>query len=365
MNKRLFAVLPFLAVTLGSCGGAAPVLSDYVRSNDLFKGSSSLKILQFTDLHWSMWTDLTKESQYLSGLVKKTSPDVIMITGDSFSSANATTVDTLWSLVDSWKIPWAFVYGNHDESGTYDPAFPARIALSHSFEKGGYCLYQEVDGDNVYGDSNFVINLTDGTKTIWQLYGIDSNSLRFNGLYYDYDVIHKDQIYWYKDEVNLAKANNGGVVVPSLAFFHIPLWQTEYAYRLSNNESSKGTLISSGGVMTESVYSQAPLDLNGTRTYPGYEDTGLFNVVETLGATKGLFYGHDHINDFYAVYHDDTWTGAANDGVLLAYGVKTGNGLYYNEKMIGGALITIHADGTFVPATDYQQVFYSYSEAGL
>jgi hypothetical protein len=57
-----------------------------------------------------MWTDLAKESQYLSGLVKKTSPDFIMITGDSFSSANQTTVTTLWSLVDSWKIPWAFVY---------------------------------------------------------------------------------------------------------------------------------------------------------------------------------------------------------------------------------------------------------------
>jgi hypothetical protein len=47
---------------------------------------------------------------------------------------------------------------------------------------------------DVYGDSNYVLNLTDGSKTLWQLYGIDSNSLQFNGLYYDYDVIHKDEI---------------------------------------------------------------------------------------------------------------------------------------------------------------------------
>jgi hypothetical protein len=365
MNKRLWIALPFLAVTLGSCGSYSHALSDYARSLDLFKGNTSAKILQLTDIHWSMWTDLEKQSAYLTALVKKASPDFIMITGDSFSSANQTTVTTLWSLVDRWKIPWAFVFGNHDESGTYDPGYPSRIALSHSFDHQGYCAYQEVDDDDVYGDSNYVLNLTDGSKTLWQIYGIDSNSLKFNGVYYDYDVIHPDEIKWYENEVNAATKANGGAVVPSLAFFHIPLWQTEYAYRLSENQTSVGTLLSSGGVMTESVYAQAPLTLKGTRTYPGYQDSGFFAKAEELGSTKGIFYGHDHINDFYAVYHDDGWTGDASKGILLAYGIKSGDGLYYDPAMIGGALITIHSDGSFDPKSDYSQLFYTYEEAGL
>jgi hypothetical protein len=36
---------------------------------------------------------------------------------------------------------------------------------------------------------------------------------------------------------------------------------------------------------------------------------------------------------------------------------RAANGLYYDPEMIGGALITIHSDGSFVPAQDYSTGF--------
>lgn len=370
MKKLYLFALPILGLCLTSCGQSNPALTDYVKSLDLFAHQDSVKVLQLTDIHWSVGTDFKREDAYLTALVVKANPDVIMITGDSFLIANQTTVNHLWSLVDSWKVPWAFTYGNHDEQGTYNPDYVSQVALSHSLDKGGYCIYSEVGNDNVYGNSNFVINLTAGSKTVWQLYGLDSNSLHFNGLYNDYDVIHQDQIDWYEKEVKAAQSINQGSVVPSLAFFHIPLWQTAYCERLMHQESAPGKLLFCGGDLRESVYAHASSAISGTRTYPGYMDSGFFKKAEQLGSTKGMFYGHDHRDDFYAYYHDDDWDEARQGidlGILLAYGLKSGAGLYADADMLGGNVLTIHKDGSFDPhpGADFNPLFFTYAEAGL
>jgi len=346
-------------IVLCACSGAEPQLTDYVKAIPLFASKDEAKILQLTDIHWSFGTDYAKEKAYLTYLVTKADPDFIVATGDSFLSANATTVNTLWDLFDSWKIPWTFVYGNHDEQGTYNPHYISEEALKRT-----YCRNSEISNDGVYGDSNYVVDLTDGAGlTKWQLYGLDSNSLHYNGLFYDYDVIHQDQIDWYEKEVNLAKSQNGGAVVPSLAFFHIPLWQWTYAYRQSQSLDDPDEFYH-GGEMREEVYDKVKA-LGDTRSYTGYADSGFFTKAEELGSTKAMFCGHDHINDFYSVYRDATWTGDSDGGILLAYGLKSGDGLYFDPDMIGGNLVTAHSDGSFDPAVDFKQLFVTYEEAGL
>ena len=59
-------------------------------------------------------------------------------------------------------------------------------------------------------------------------------------------------------------------------------------------------------------------------------------MAKSVG-TKGFFAGHEHKNDACIHY----------DGVVLAYGVKTGAATYYRDEAIGGTLIEITSNGAF------------------
>ena len=67
---------------------------------------------------------------------------------------------------------------------------------------------------------------------------------------------------------------------------------------------------------------------------------------------RGVFFGHDHINDFIAEYK----TSETGEYVTIGYGLKTGDGLYFEDGMIGGTLSTIHRDGS----VSYSRCFQGY-----
>ena len=60
-------------------------------------------------------------------------------------------------------------------------------------------------------------------------------------------------------------------------------------------------------------------------------DTGFFDACVAYGKTKGVFVGHDHLNDFYLLKND----------IILAYGRITGYSAYGNLER-GGRLIEIN-----------------------
>ena len=94
--------------------------------------------------------------------------------------------------------------------------------------------------------------------------------------------------------------------------------------------------------------------------YIGYKNTHFFSMAKENGV-KGIFYGHDHVNDFWSIY----------EGVLLAYGTKSSDQLYYLDNLIGGNLLTIHKNGNLDLrrndkvsniTTDFKQVLVNYQE---
>lgn len=68
-----------------------------------------------------------------------------------------------------------------------------RSASTNSFLK-----FKNVIGDNVYGDANFAINLTQNNTVKEQLIIMDSNRYRNTGnaenAYSGYDYLHPDQV---------------------------------------------------------------------------------------------------------------------------------------------------------------------------
>jgi hypothetical protein len=352
MKTRYGALAIIAAMASGclfSCGGSGASLSDYVVTLDAFAGKSEAKVLQLTDLHYCFNTDFGREKAYVNALVSYADPDLIMVTGDSILGATKETFISMMEVLDSTGVPYGFAWGNHDKQGYYPKDFPTKEAKNHP-----NCLYNEVD-DDIYGLSNYVINLTDSSGSVkWQIYALDSNSLYPWGLEYQYDVIHDDQVAWYEEEVKTATENNGGTAIPSLMYFHIGLWEAAYASMLYEGQEAPGTLVRCSGELREKTHYLE--GLGNSKVYPGYRDNELFEIAEELGSTKGMFFGHDHINDWIGEYYtgDDP-----SKAIAIGYGVKSSDELYYDKDMTGGLLATIGADGSVT----YDRYFLAYSDS--
>ena len=332
-GKAALSLLPFL---LSGCAAESPEYRNFVEI-----GEDGIRIIQLADCHWGMYSDLRREKAYLSALIDFSDADMAILTGDQVLLADKKTYrELLDTLEESDLSHFALAWGNHDEQGLYPFSYPTDLALSYP-----KCLNKDNPGDDVFGASNFVIDLAYLGKRVHSLYVLDSNKLSPSGLSLPYDVIHQDQIDWYAEMVEEQRREDG-YRVPQSLFFHIGLWQYEYAYRLrghlgeySEDPSCPGTLFDYSGDMGEESW-EVP-GLGETRVYCGYEDSGLFEKASELGA-KAMFVGHDHKNDFCALYSASS---DPDEAIALCYGLKSGEGLTYLEGHLGANIIDINSRG--------------------
>ena len=354
-RKHFLAAFPFFAA-LCSCAPANSdfALTDYIQT--IKSDSSSLNILQLTDIHWNMTTDIAKAEAYLNNLIDVAKArasgkiDLIAVTGDSLLVASKEMAERLYSLIDSWNIPFFVTYGNHDLQGLWSGEW---MNENVSAPKRKNSLYVNL-ADNIHGESNYVINWEKGGKTIWQIYSIDTGHyLAKNGIKYGYDYLHEDQVEWYKNQTDLAKGSATDYL-PSLVFGHIPLQEVKTVSELeetrqdreraeeAHNPYGNGTSPYIGGYAHE-------------KDSPSFVESSFFEAMRTHGS-KGMFFGHDHSNDAVYKYQN----------VVLGYGVKSNIELYYTDinfegeqmTMTGGSLYTIKEDKTF----DIEHIYIDYAD---
>jgi 3',5'-cyclic AMP phosphodiesterase CpdA len=297
-------------------------INDYTKN---LSYSDGYRILQLSDLHYGVTVDFKSEFAYLDKLVTKASPDLIVITGDCFMNANAYTIQTAFNHFGSYNIPWTMVFGNHDTQSISSPRF-----IIDCLKNAKNSFFVDVN-DDTYGNCNFVYNLKSGDETKWQLYFLDSNSYHFNGIDYDYDIIHSDQLVWY-DNCIKASNNNLDNPIPSLCFMHIPLFEYKDAYDSIGGKNG----------LKEGEYVEENFSI-------GYKNSGFFQKIVDMKSTKGVFCGHDHVNSFAIDYK----------AITLSYGVKTGDCIYHNAEHMGGQVITLRDDGTF---DKIERIFLGYGE---
>lgn len=278
-----------------------------------------LRILQLTDLQFTTVLSskkLTKDT--VTKLIEENKPHLILLTGDNVAGLTSHfNVNFIIDMMDSFKIPWAPVFGNHDRELSGNLYYQ-----SQQYEKSEYCLFSQ-GPSNIHGVGNYVINIKEGNKFIYSIFMMDSNGNRdyeidgkkFNG----YDYIYPDQIEWYEDNIK-AIEKLAGHTVPSMTFFHIALPEFTTAYDLYEAKSPEVEL------------------LHGERREgecPPPENTHFFDKMVELGSTTHVMIGHDHVNDYAIKYK----------GIVLGYGVKTGNHSYYDKEINGGTVLTINDDG--------------------
>lgn len=290
----------------------------------------NFQILQLTDTHWLGNSDWTTHKSFIQKVINNSEipnekPDFIIITGDCVNDSNINDWKNYCDFFDSFQIPWTLTFGNHDARAEFSMNDLTSFLNERSNSQNSYLKFKNNINDDIYGDANFAINLTQNNNIIEQLIIMDSNRYRNttsdDSGYSGYDYIHPDQVEWYKNLINKTKEKNSGVTVPSLAFFHIPLQEHLFAWELV--QKGEANFLDEGK--------------NNEEVCCPNENTGLFDAMKELNSTKGVFCGHDHVN--YSIIN--------YQGIKLAYGLKSSNYIYHDEDKLGGRLISLQNNGDF------------------
>lgn len=343
-----------------------------------FTTNNDFKVMQLTDVHIGAgWMSNSKDTMALNAvetMIRVEKPDLVIITGDiaypvPFQAGtfdNKKPAEIFATLMENLGVYWMPVFGNHDTEA-YSKYTREDISEFYADEKWTYCLFEDNSNDDVDGFCNQVINVKNTSGIITQsFYTFDTHSYvdgDYLGLAWKYDNIHDNQIEWYKKNVekynkyNVDLINNGNFenkeellqkysVVKSLAFWHVPA--SEYL-------DAWNEYVEAGYKDTENVkYHYGVVGESGKMVYSGVHEDKIFETMLELGSTKGIFCGHDHLNNFSIEYK----------GIRLTYGFSIDYLAYTGISKLGSqrgcTMITVKPDGSFdCVAENYYQDKYS------
>ena len=275
-------------------------------------GEGDFKILVLTDVHRKNHGTFAAELGInyildfaseiaLDKLVKNTLPDLILVLGDTvLTQRNDIETRKFAEQMDGYKIPWAPVFGNHDDEGRADKARLAEI-----YSESEYCLF-EYGPQNLHGAGNYVIEITRNELPVYALFMLDSGSSK------EFEAqtagINDAQVNWYEWNMAAFEADYG-YKPENMAFFHIPTPAyagiTEFAV---------------GGRGEDSCFENTSDDI-------------LISMLNNNGTH--VFVGHDHANNFIADYNN----------MKIGYATKSSYNCYFKSKVTGGTLLTVPASG--------------------
>lgn len=282
-------------------------------------------ILLFTDIQlWTLVSDNRRAFAIMDELVERTDPDLIVLPGDNVSGISTDILTLqLVSKMESYGVPWAPVFGNHDAEGNATLEWQG-----DRFEEAEHCLFDRGPTD-LYGVGNYFVNIFEDGTPIYSLCFMD------NGRYIDYGdrtaetYVDYAQIAWYKWNIEGLNAEFG-TSVPSMSFSHFAFPEMREA-------------VEKYGILSDDGRYVIPEDMGqGSCAYlPGAApvNSGFFETAKASGLTHA-FFGHDHENDARITV----------DGVMLSYGLKTGPSPrpWNSAKEYGGTVITIGDGGVSV-----------------
>ena len=339
--------------------------SDYVDFIVNVEENRDVRVLQLTDtqiidssqkrypdrinaISTEKWSPERFEENY-KGYVRKTieeaKPDLIIITGDLVYGEfddNGTAFLDFVAFMDSFGIPWAPVFGNHDNESAKGVDWQCE-----QLENAEHCLFKQ---RTLTGNGNYTVGIVQNNKLLRVFFMMDSNGC---GAASDASMANNhtkksvgfgdDQVEWFVEEAKRIKEAS-----PDTKFsfaFHIQLNSFAEAF-------SKYGFTNSG---TE----QNPINIdmldNKEDTDFGYigrdlksssNDGIVHKAIKSTGA-EIIFVGHEHCNSASVVY----------EGIRYQFGQKsstydrcnykvtkhtiTGGTLLQGTPIIGGTLIIL------------------------
>lgn len=269
-----------------------------------FNRNGKFKVVQFTDIHYCGDEVSQASIRLMREVLDAERPDFVIFTGDIVVAGDEAKLwDEVTSVVARKNIPYAITLGNHDSERLF-----TREQTYSKIATLPYCVnpfYNRVETDRE-GDFVVPVMSKDQQSQSLSLYIFDSNEYNSDK---SYAGIQKDQVSWYEKMSRKSREQNDGKVLPALAFFHVPLHEFEVS-RVNNIHG-----------------------LHLEKECPGRDNSGLFDAFVAGGDVKGVFVGHDHVND-YITY---------NKGIALGYGRFSGTSTY--QDLLRGARVFEFTDG--------------------
>jgi hypothetical protein len=270
-----------------------------------FDANGNFKIVQFTDIHEGPNKD--KAIELMNKILDYEKPNMVVLTGDNIDGKCQTENDVKNAIsnvaepIEKRNVPWAIVFGNHDDEHNMmnkEKMMEFYMTFSYNISQIGYKTFDRI------GNYNLLIESSKEKVPKFNIYMLDSGKYApaFIG---GYDWIKATQICWYKKTAsNLKKKYNG--IIPSLMFFHIPLKKFKKAW---------DTVLIDGDRFEDECSSKINLCI--------------FNTIVKTGDVKGIFSGHDHLNNYCA----------ALEGIRMGYAGYTGYETYGRDNIHQGARV--------------------------
>lgn len=328
--KKVFSVIlaALMLLTL-----MLPAFAETGKSPLRFNSDGKFKIMVFTDVHEGGTGGGDACLQIMREALDKYAPDLVVYLGDNSIGDtiewHEEVIKKITAPVRERNIPFAMIFGNHDAQNEGIE----KEALLDIYRSLG-CLSYNAD-DNIYGYANFNLPVlsskSDDVKL--NLWFFDSGSDHPDEEVGGYDCIRDSQLEWYRKTALELKENNGGKVVPALAFQHIPVPEIyEKAFTQLPFELGDATINGYNG----KTYSYIPQFFG----YEGimyekigspYNKTAELETMRQTGDVMAAFAGHDHVNAYKINLDGIDWIGVPT----------VHNKNYSNDGLRGAGLITV------------------------
>lgn len=291
-------------------------------------------IVQFNDTQDGPLTD-RRTIELMEQVLDRVKPDFALINGDCIDGSPTTELEVKQAYnnvvmpMESRGIGWAVTFGNHDEDSlahgtgmTEDRIYEFLRGYRHNLNPA------RIPGLTGHTNAQILVKGSRGDAPAFAIWLLDSGRYATeadtagqstDGLR-GYDWIRPDQLAWYL-ETSTATRTRYGKRTPGLMFFHIPTFEHDMMWQ--------GVQVGGAGSgHTEAVKRHGIVGVNNEGVYHGLVNSGVYSFVKELGEVKGIYCGHDHINDFTGDYF----------GVELGYSPGTGFGTYG----LGDGTATMH-----------------------
>lgn len=241
-----------------------------------FRADGTFKIVAFSDIQDDESLD-PRSTALMERILDAEKPDFVVIVGDCIMGGLCDTVDQVKQAITSIsipmekrRIPWAIVFGNHDQEHEGKTKWGKAGVID--FYAGFPCNLNVRGPEKIRGVGNAHL-LVKGSKAdtpVFNIWLIDSGMYARGG----YDWIHADQVNWYYNTSKGLQAKYGRKI-PGLMFFHIPL--REFV-----------DMAKTGRFVGDRFEAEGCSKIHSS----------LFASMLARGDVKGIFCGHEHINNF-------------------------------------------------------------------
>ena len=295
-----------------------------------FDGDGQLKVLIVADTQ-----DTENPQQAMLSLLNASldtaEPDLVVFLGDMIHGPSVSGIDNVRKAIDAIvspvaerQIPFALVFGNHDEECGISNEEQLKIYQSYPG-----CLVTE--GEDLPGCGNcylLVENPARPDKPV-VLWFMDTGNKDENG---DYSYVHEEQNEWMLKAYGQLKAEYGEPV--SYVFQHIPVPQVNNMLK-EVGFGTAGAVTHIGADMLTWYLPDEPQILDGKfgeAPCASVHDSGEFEAWKQMNV-RAAFFGHDHMNDYRVTY----------EGIDLV--ATTGAGFYHYGRgdEHGTRLVTLDA----------------------